>query len=161
MSIGKSRDLVTGIVYVKNTERALVSAGSDGPLGDLLIVSGLVFKEADSTKESIGVFDLHAVTTSVGEDRERRDVSIEVLFDKKYSRRSWISKLHPKIKMKRQVDSINVTGVESYPLGGGLPNEPLTLGAASGTGQFVGAEGIVSISYDPGTSLFSFSFTLY
>lgn len=159
--MGKYRDLVTGTVYVKNTERALVPAGADGPLGDSLIVSGLVYKEADSTKEPIGVFDLQAVTTSVGEDRERRDVSIEILFEKKYSKKSWISKLEPRFRMKRQVDSINVTGVENYPLGGGIPDKPLTLGAASGTGQFVGAEGIVSIGYDPDTALFAFSFTLY
>ncbi|NBY23189.1 MAG: hypothetical protein EBQ73_10290, partial [Gammaproteobacteria bacterium] len=57
-------------------------------------------------------------------------------------------------------DDINVTGVETYPLGGGVPAYPRVFGLTSGTGQFVGVDGVVNISYDPTTQFFTYVFTL-
>ena len=42
-----AKDVVTGVISTRNTQRALVPAGVDGPLGDSVIVSGLVYRKPD------------------------------------------------------------------------------------------------------------------
>lgn len=158
--MNQTQDIVTGIVYTKNKQRAVISNGPDGPLGDSVIVNGLIYGDTDFNKPAIGVFDLSAVTTSVGEKRERRDVSVELSFNKSFARRSWISKLRPAFKASKQADAINLSGIESYPVGGGILDEPLTLGVTTGTGRFIGTEGTVTIHYDPTNALFTYAFTL-
>ena len=75
-----AKDVVTGVVYTKNIERALIPAGVDGPLGDSVIVSGLVYRAPDLTGAPVGTVDFVSITTSIGEVTERRQVSIEVSF---------------------------------------------------------------------------------
>lgn len=154
------KDLITGVVYTKNTERVLIPAGVDGPLGDSLVVSGLVYRRPDLSGAPVGSFDLVSVTTSVGTERERRQVSIELSFDQRFARRSWISKLQPAFKSSKQAAEVCLTGVETYPLGGGIPDRPIVFGVSTGTGSFVGAEGTVSIAYEPSTQFFAYSFRL-
>lgn len=89
-AMSHAKDIVTGIVYTRNLERSLIPAGVDGPLGDSLIVSGLIYRKPDQASAPVGTFDLTAVTTSVTSDRERRQVSIELSFDRRFARRSWI-----------------------------------------------------------------------
>ena len=90
---------------------------------------------------------------------ERREVSIEVSFYKPFARKSWISKLNPTFKTTGQADEVSVTGVETYPRGGGILDSPLIMGISTGTGRFIGAVGTVTISYDPATELFTYAFT--
>jgi len=155
----KQVDPVTGIIYTKNLQRTLISNGPDGPLGDILIVSGLVYRRPTGGSP-IGTFDYTAVTTSVGVTDERRQAFAEVSFNKKYARRSWISKLKPAIKTRDQRDEVSLSGVETFPLGGGLPNRLNSYGVTTGTGQFIGAEGTVNIFYDPGNQAFAYEFSL-
>jgi hypothetical protein len=154
------KDIVTGAVYTKNTERALIPAGVDGPLGDSLIVSGLVYRKPRPTGAPIGTFDLASVTTYVGKATERRLVSIELTFKKRYARRSWIAKLDGLSKDKKQPAEVFLTGVETYPLGGGLPDRPIVFGVTAGIGAFVGAEGTASIAYDRESEFFAYRFNL-
>jgi hypothetical protein len=154
------KDVVTGVVYTKNTERALIPAGVDGPLGDSVIVSGLVYRTPDLTGAPVGTFDLVSVTTSVGEDTERRQVSIELSFNKRYARRSWIAELDGSFKKTKQSAEVSLTGVESYPLGGGIPDRPITYGVSAGTGPFIGAEGTATIVYDQDSEFFTYRFSL-
>jgi hypothetical protein len=159
-SMPKHADPVTGIVYTKNLQRSLISNGPDGPLGDMLVVSGLVYKNPALSGSPVGTFDFTAVTTSVGEIDERRQVFVEVSFSKKYARRSWISNLEPAIKTPGQRAEVSLSGVETFPLGGGLPNRLNAYGVTTGTGQFLGAEGVVNISYDPVNQAFAYEFSL-
>lgn len=155
-----AKDIVTGIVYTRNTERSLIPAGVEGPLGDSLIVSGLVYRKPDQASAPVGSFDLTAVTTSVSSDRERRQVSIELSFDRTFARRSWISNLKAAFKQPKQATEVSLTGVEAYPLGGGIPDRPIAFGVATGTGAFIGAEGTALITYQPSTEFFAYSFKL-
>jgi hypothetical protein len=156
----RQADPVTGVVYTKNLQRTLISNGPDGPLGDMLVVSGLVYKKPSLGGSPIGTFDFTAVTTSVGVTDERRQVFAELSFDKQYARRSWISKLNPGIKTPGQRAEVSLSGVETFPLGGGIPNRLNTYGIATGTGQFLGSEGVVGISYDAGSQFFAYAFSL-
>ena len=158
--MSRHADAVTGIVYTKNMERTLISSGPDGPLGDMLVVSGLVCKKPALNGSPIGTFDFTAVTTSVGITDERRQVFAELSFNGKYARSSWISKLNPAIKTPGQRAEVSLTGVETFPLGGGLPNRVNTYGIATGTGQFLGSEGVVAVSYDAGSQFFAYAFSL-
>ena len=107
--MNQTQNIVTGIVYTKNKQRAVISTGPDDPLGDSVIVNGLIYGDTDFNKPAIGVFDLSAVTTPVGEKRERHDVSVELSFNKSFARRSWISKLQPAFKPSKQADDINLS----------------------------------------------------
>ncbi len=56
---------------------------------------------------------------------------------------------------------VNVIGIKTYPLGGGVPAAPMIFGLTSGTGgQFVGVEGVVNITYDSTTRFFTYVFNL-
>ena len=66
-TIEGEKDVVTGVIYTRNTQRALVPAGVDGPLGDSVIVSGLVYRKPDLAGEPIGTFDCITTTTSIGD----------------------------------------------------------------------------------------------
>jgi hypothetical protein len=158
--MGQARDIVTGVVYTKNAERNLIPAGVNGPLGDSLVVSGLLYRTPDQSRAPVGTFDLTAVTTSVTGDRERRQVFIELSFDRRFARRSWISSLKAAFKAPKQAAEVSLSGVEDYPLGGGIPDRPIVFGIDSGTGPFIGAEGTVAISYEPSTAFFAYSFKL-
>lgn len=153
-------DLVTGIVYTNNSQRTLIPAGVDGSLGDSLVVSGLIYSSADASRSPIGTCDLSSVTTSVKGDRELRSVSIELSFNRRYARRSWISDLKGPLSTNRQPAEINLTGVGTYPLGGGLPNRTIALGVATGTGPFRGIDGSVSIAYERSSESVAYAFTL-
>lgn len=159
-AMSNAKDIVTGIVYTRNLERSLIPAGVDGPLGDSLIVSGLIYRKPDQASAPVGTFDLTAVTTSVTSDRERRQVSIELSFDRRFARRSWISNLKAAFKQPKQAAEVSLAGVEDFPLGGGIPDRLTTFGVATGTGAFIGAEGTVSISYEPSTEFFIYGFKL-
>ena len=155
-----SKDPLTGVVYTKNTERLVINTGPEGPIGDVVIAYGKVYKDADPNGRPIGRFDLSAITTSVEGGTERREVSIELSFNKGYAQKSWIAKLKPSFKSKGQADEISITGVETYPVGGGILERPLTLGISTGTGQFIGAIGTSTISYNTSTELFTYRFEL-
>ena len=86
-----AKDVVTGVIYTRNTQRVLVLAGVDGPLGDSVIVSGLVYRKPDLAGAPIGTFDCITTTISIGDVTERRQVSIELAFNKRFAKRSWIS----------------------------------------------------------------------
>lgn len=154
------KDVVTGVVYTKNIERALIPAGVDGPLGDSVIVSGLVYRAPDLAGAPVGTFDFVSITTSIGEVTERRQVSIEVSFNKRFARRSWIAELDESLKRPKQSAGVSLTGVETYPLGGGIPDRPLAFGVSAGTGPFIGAEGTASIVYDEESEFFTYRFSL-
>jgi hypothetical protein len=148
-------DIITGIVYVKNTQRVQISNGPDGPLGDSVIANGIVYKESSPTSKPIGTMDLFATTTSTSESTERRLVTIELSFSPEFARKSWISELNTKAPgNKKRPSDINLTGIETYPIGGGILNEPLILGGTAGTGWFTGAEGTAKIAYDASEQLF-------
>ena len=55
---------------------------------------------------------------------------------------------------------MSLTGVESYPLGGGIPDRPITYGVSAGTGPFIGAEGTATIVYDQDSEFFTYRFSL-
>jgi hypothetical protein len=156
----EEKDLVTGVVYTKRIQREIIPAGVDGPLGDVIITSGLIYATKNLTGKPIGKYDINQLVTSVGEDSERRQFTAELSFNRKYARDSWISRLDPPFKKAKQASEINLTGVETFPLGGGLTRQPITLGVTTGTGSFVGAEGTVSIAPVPGTDQFFYTFTL-
>lgn len=156
----QTKDRLTGVVYTKNTERIVINAGPEGPLGDIVIAYGMVYKNPDLNGRPIGQFDLSAITTSVERATERREVSIELSFNKGYARKSWIAKLEPSFRAKGQADEVNITGVETYPVGGGILERPLTLGISTGTGQFIGAVGTSTISYNTSTEFFTYRFDL-
>jgi len=50
--------------------------------------------------------------------------------------------------------------VETYPVGGGILERPLTLGISRGTGQFIGAVGTSTISYNTSAEFFTYRFEL-
>lgn len=158
--MAEAQDVVTGIIYARNTERALIPAGVDGPLGDLVIASGLIYRKPELTGTPIGTFDLASVTTSVGDSTERRSVGIELSFNKNFARRSWISKLNGPFKNSKQRAELSLNGVETFPLGGGIPDRPIAFGVSTGIGPFVGADGFASIIYDADTQFFTYRFSL-
>lgn len=77
MTVNLNKDQLTGIIYTKNSQRAVIPNGPDGPLGDQLVASGLVYANPKDSKP-VGVFDFTAFTTSVEGDHERRQVFIEL-----------------------------------------------------------------------------------
>ena len=154
------KDLVTGVVYTERTQRNVIPAGIDGPLGDVIITSGLIYASSRISGKPIGRYDISQLITSVGEESERRQFSVELSFKRKYARKSWIADLTPSIKNADQASEISLTGVESFPLGTGVALQPITLGVTTGTGSFIGAEGTVTISPVPDTDNFAYTFTL-
>jgi hypothetical protein len=153
-------------VYTKNTQRSVSPEGPDGPIGDVVIANGLIYETPTNGATPVGTFDLSAVTTSFSNTTERRQVFVEASFDK-----SFIQKLNKSkvmcgtskgygIRNLAPTDDINLMGVETYPIGGGILTTPLTFGISAGTGQFVGTEGSVNIAYDPVTQFFTYTFTL-
>ncbi len=153
-------------VYTKNIQRAIVPNGTDGPLGDKVIANGLVYESPINGADPIGTFDLSAITTSVNGATERRQVFIETSFDQSFkdklsqtNRRCGTSKNRADIDVSPTND-INMSGVETYPTGGGILSESIVLAVDSGTGIFVGARGQVKISHDPASQFFTYTFTL-
>ncbi len=155
--MSNSKDRLTGIIYTKNTDRLVINAGPDGPIGDVVIAYGKVYKNPALSGTPVGRFDLSAITTSIDGDTERREVSIELSFNRAFARKSWIAKLEPNFKAKWQSDEVSINGVETYPVGGGILDRPLTLGISTGTGQFIGAVGTATISYSPSTEFFTYT----
>jgi hypothetical protein len=153
-------------VYTKNIHRTIVPNGVDGPLGDMVIANGIVYASPIDGTDPIGTFDLSAITTSVNGATERRQLFIETSFNQSFkdklnqtNRRCGTSKSRADINLS-QTSDINISGVETYPRGGGILSEPLVLGIGSGTGIFVGSRGQVKISYDPVRQFFTYTFTL-
>lgn len=152
-------------VYTKNTERSATPGGPGGPLGDLVIASGLIYEAPFDGAPPVGTFDLSAITTSVNNTAERRQVFIETSFDKSFMRKPNKSRALCGTSQGFGVDSlaptddISLMGVETYPVGGGVLTTPIVLGISSGTGQFVGTEGSARISYDPVNQFFTYVFT--
>ena len=156
----ESNDVVTGLIYTRNTARALVPAGVDGPLGDSLIVSGLAYRKPDLSGEPIGTFDLTAVTTSISDVAERRELSIELTFNRKFAKRSWIAELKPAFKRPKQAAEVSLTGIETFPLNGAILDRGISFGVATGTGPFIGADGTASITYNPTNQFYTYRFDL-
>jgi hypothetical protein len=156
----KAKDVVTGVFYTQNTQRALIPAGVEGPLGDEVIVSGLIYRNPDLTGAPVGTFDCLTIATSVGDITERRQVAIELAFNKRYARRSWISELRGPLKKLKQPAEVSLNGVETFPLGGGLPDGPISFGVSTGTGPFAGVEGTATITYDQESKLFTYRVNL-
>ena len=154
-------DQITGIVYTKNVQRSVISDGPDGPLGDQVIASGLVFASPKDSRP-VGVFDLTAFTTSVEGDQERRQVFIELSLNNSYIRRSWLAAgIRGSSLKKHSRSDINLMGVEAYPAGGGIPSHPIRLGLAAGTGVFIRTDGVADISYNQVTQVFTYDLSLY
>lgn len=153
-------------VYTKNTQRSVIPGGPDGPLGDLVVANGLIFETPSDSATPVGTFDLSAITTSVNTTTERRQVFIETSFDKSFTRKMNKPKIlcgtHKGFSLRNlaPTDDISLSGVETYPIGGGILTTPIVFGINSGVGQFVGASGSVHISYDPVTKFFAYEFTL-
>jgi hypothetical protein len=165
-SSGASAGCKPFTVYTKNIQRAIVPNGIDGPLEDTVIANGLVYESPINGADPIGTFDLSAITTSVNGATERRQVFIETSFDQSFkdklnqtNRRCGTSKNRADIDVSPTND-INMSGVETYPTGGGILSEPIVLAVGSGTGIFVGARGQVKISHDPASQFFTYTFTL-
>jgi hypothetical protein len=125
-----------------------------------------VYESPINGADPIGTFDLSAITTSVNGATERRQVFIETSFDQSFkdklnqtNRRCGTSKNRADIDVSPTND-INMSGVETYPTGGGILSEPIVLAVGSGTGIFVGARGQVKISHDPASQFFTYTFTL-
>ena len=153
-------------VYTKNIQRAIAPNGADGPLGDMVVANGLVYESPIDATDPIGTFDLSAITTSVKGATERRQVFIEASFNQSFkdkldqaNRRCGTSKNRADISVSPTND-LSMSGVETYPTGGGILSEPIVLSIGSGTGIFVGARGQVKISYDPASQFFTYTFTL-
>jgi hypothetical protein len=153
-------------VYTKNAQRAIVPNGTDGPLGDMVIVNGLIYESPINGADPIGTFDLSSITTSVNGATERRQVFVETSFNQAFkerlsqsNRRCGTSKNRADIEISSTND-INMSGVEKYPRGGGVFIDPVVLSIGSGTGIFVGSRGQVKISYDPVSQFFTYTFTL-
>ena len=153
-------------VYTKNIQRAIAQNGADGPLGDMVIANGLVYERPIEGSEPIGTFDLSAITTSVNGATERRQVFREVSFNQSFkdklnqiNRRCGTSKNRVDISVSPTND-LNISGVETYPSGGGILSDPAVFSITSGTGIFVGARGQVKISHDSASQFFTYTFTL-
>jgi hypothetical protein len=142
-----AKDVVTGVVYTRNIESAVIPAGVDGPLGDSVIVSGFVYRNPDTDSLPIGTFDIISITTSIGDVTERRQVSIELSFNKRFAKRSWISELDGPFKKLKQPAEVSLNGIETFPIGRNLPGRPIGLGVTKGAGPFVGVEEAASILY--------------
>jgi hypothetical protein len=114
----------------------------------------------------VGTFDLSAITTSVNTTTERRQVSIETSFNKSFTPKLNKSKILCgtskgfSLRNLAPTDDVSLSGVETYPIGGGTLATPIVFGINSGIGQFVGASGSVHISYDPVTKFYAYEFTL-
>lgn len=157
----EEKDLVTGVVYTRILQRNVIPAGIDGPLGDTIITSGLVYANPNFTGKPIGKYDINQLVTTISEESEHRQVTTKLSFNRKYARNSWISRLDPPFRNAKQASEVNLTGVSTFPLGTGLlPSEPFTLGIATGTGSFIGAEGTVTVAPVPDKNTFAYSFTL-
>lgn len=154
------KDVVTGVFYTQNTQRAVIPLGVEGPLGDEVIISGLIYRDSSLTGSPVGTFDTITTTTSVGDVTERRLVLVELEFNKKYAKRSWISELRGPFKKLKQPAELSLSGVETFPLGGGILEGPINLGVSSGIGPFAGVEGTASIAYDQVSKLFTFRVNL-
>ena len=153
-------------VYTKNTQRAIVPNGTDGPLGDMVVANGLIYERPVNGIPSIGTFDLSAIITSVNGASERRQVFIETSFNQSFkdelnqtNRRCGTSKNRADVEISPTND-INLSGVETYPTGGGILSDPIVFSIDSGTGIFVGSRGQVKISFDPANQFFTYTFTL-
>ena len=158
--MNQKRDVVTGVVYTQNEQHVVTAGGPDGPLGDSVIGSGLIYASANSNKSPIGHFDFTSTVTSVDEAGLRFITSVELSFKKNYSKRSWISQLQPAFNAKRQDNVVNATGVGYNQLDGGMWIRPLTLGVAAGTGSFIGAEGTAVVKRDSSSGFDIYSFQL-
>lgn len=153
-------------IYTKNTQRSNTPDGPDGPVGDLTIASGFIYQTPTDGATPVGTFDFSAITTSDNNSTERRQVFIETSFDPSFTRKlnhprrlCGTSKSAGNVNLASTND-ISMTGVETYPLGGGVLTTPIMFGISSGTGLFVGADGSVRITYDPSTQFFTYVFTL-
>jgi hypothetical protein len=158
--MNEEKDFVTGVVYTKRTQRDVIPAGVDGPLGDMVITSGLIYASKDLSRDPVGKYSVSQLVVALGDETERRDTSIELSFNRKYARKSWISELEPPFKKAKQASEVNLIGVEEFPLGGGRPDRPFTLGIATGTGSFIGAEGTVTVNLVPGIDILEYNFSL-
>ena len=153
-------------VYAKDTQGSVTPQGPQGPNGDLIIANGLIYETPTVGGTPIGTFDLNSITTSVNNETERRNVSMEISFDKSFIRRLNKTKIlcgatkNFRVANLAPTDDINVMGVGTYPIGGGFPSAPIVFGIATGIGQFVGAEGVDNISYDPTTHFWTHVLTL-
>ncbi len=153
-------DHITGSVYARNTQRVVIPTGPDGPLGDQVIASGLLYrKPTDQTP--IGTLDLSAITTSAGDTIERRQVFIELALNNSYLRRSPLGDLRPSSSRRFSHSDINLVGVETYPIGGGILQAPLRLGVSAGTGTFLRADGLATITYNDSSRIFTYDLNLF
>ena len=156
----EAKDTITGVVYVKITQRNVIPSGVEGPIGDTVIASGLLYRTPNTSSRSIGRYDFNSLTTSMDNVEERRQVSAELSFDQSFVQHSWIAKLKSSSQKTKQAAEVNVTGVATFPLGGGVPIQPVTFGVVAGTGALIGAVGTATSYPVQGSGLFAWSFSL-
>lgn len=155
------------VVYTKNLQRSITPIPPEGPLANQVVVNGLIYETPTEAAPSIGTFDLSAIVTSVNNENERRQVFIETAFDPAYvNKLIKEKKFCQRLIMKKPVDpdrshpdDIDMTGVETYPLGGGILTTPVVFGISAGDGRFIGVKGSVRITFDPATQFFTYTFT--
>ena len=174
----------TFVVYTRNTQRANVDVGAAGPsLGDETIASGDLFENANATGAPAGRFDLTSITTALlpgtTPPQERRKVLIELAFNPGavpnfYSPIATFKSSLPGFgggnndttaaaysrALASSGDSLQLVGVETYPLGGGLPTAPVVYAVTGGTGALVGARGQALIDFDSAAGVFRYTLML-
>ena len=132
-----------------------------------MIANGNVFLDPAATGAVVGRMDLTAITTAVGNTTERRQLFIEIALDPGVAPDLYA----PFASLKASLlpgggvnatdstaatfvralaaagDALELSGVETYPLGGSIspPSKPLVLAVTGGTGAFFGASGGVVI----------------
>ena len=160
-------DLITGVLYTKNSYRSVIPAGPTGSLGDQVIAAGTVFRDSACTFP-VGTFDLTAFVTSVDDDLEKRQVLIGLSIDRSYVRHSWMKGLRGHSRKglsssaaRQKQSTINLAGVATYPINGAILSDPIVLGVDAGTGDFVRTDGEAHISYGPSTQTFAYEFHLF
>lgn len=155
-------------VWMQNTNRQLINITGSPSIaaGDEIVADGLLYSTPTLDGPPIGRQDFVAVVTSVQSATERRHISIELDF----TDGAWAQKhlgLREKaagvtgVKTADGASGLQLVGVETWPSGGGILRDPLTLAIVGGTGAFFGARGQATISLlDAPTQKFKFVIVL-
>jgi len=112
---------------VRNDKRTVVDLTAAGATqGDLLAVNGHLL---DSGGATIGGFHLDAAVVATTRVREVRATNAYI---------SW----------KDSPDSLVFSGAPEFPAGGGLPTGPIRFAVVGGTGQYAGAGGQATVTFE-------------
>jgi hypothetical protein len=88
-------------------------------------------------------------------------VFIGLSLDHSFLRPSWLSDLTDSSLTKIKRCDLNLTRVETYPIGGGILAEPFRLGDSSGPGAFLGVDGLARIAFNADSRILSFHLSLF